>query len=204
MKAVASAGRWSASWVPLNIACLTSVHHRRWPLATWRNLYGRSGLPISTALASAYSLCSWCWRARAFPRSWCSPATVWPWWSEGISGAIALAGSYAFCTDPGLWAIGEGGYHDSFVHSNLCFNAERVVFPDTLLRASEGATCFDQAAFYICCSSGIIGDDASKVSEGVHCIQLVQLVTVDVDTGWVVGVTRGFLTHDFCFLEADG
>ena len=75
-------------------------------------------------------------------------------------------------------------------------------FPDKLVRAPPyRATCFGQAAFYILCSSGIIGDDASKVSEGVHCIQLV---TVDVDTGWVVGVTRGFLTHDFCFLEADG
>ena len=57
------------------------------------------------------------------------------------------------------------------------------------------------SGFYILCSGGIAGDDASKVSEGVH---FVQLVTVDVDTGWVVGVARGFLTHDFCFLEADG
>ena len=103
--------------------------------------------------------------------------------------------------NPGLGAIEGGGDHNTAVHFNLCFNAERVVVPDTLLKASEGVTCFGLAAFYILCSSGIIGDDASKVSEGFHCIQLV---TVDVDTEWMVGVTSGFLKHDFCFPEADG
>ena len=86
--------------VPLDLAYLALVHHKRWPLATWRHPYGRRGLPISAASASAHSLCSWSWRARALPRSWCSPATECSWWNEGISGGIALEGSQAFSTEP--------------------------------------------------------------------------------------------------------
>ena len=52
MTAVASADPWSAFWVALDLAGLASVHHRKWPLATWKHLYGRRGLPISTASAS--------------------------------------------------------------------------------------------------------------------------------------------------------
>ena len=78
----------------------------------------------------------------------------------------------------------DGGHHYSPINLDLCFDAEKVVFPNTLLKASKGAACFGNADFDIlCCNSGIIGDDDTKVSQSVHC---VQLVSVDFDA-WVGG-----------------
>ena len=59
----------------------------------------------------------------------------------------------------------EGGNDDGRVYLDLCGEAERVTLPYSLSQSSKGTAGFAQAVIKIHADCGIIGDDATQVSE---------------------------------------
>ena len=64
----------------------------------------------------------------------------------------------------------EGGNDDGPVCLDLCGEAERVTLSYSLSQSSKGTAGFGQAGVKILGDCGIIGDDATKVSELFRCV----------------------------------
>ena len=72
--------------------------------------------------------------------------------------------------NPGLCTVQEGGNEDGLVYLYFCGEAEQVTLPYSLWQSSTGTAGFGQAVVKILSDSGIIGDDATQVSEVFHCV----------------------------------
>ena len=72
--------------------------------------------------------------------------------------------------NPGLCTIQDSGNDDGPVYLDLCGEAERVTLPYSLWQSSKGTTELGQTVVKILADCGIIGDDATQVSEVFHCV----------------------------------
>ena len=67
--------------------------------------------------------------------------------------------------NPGLCTVQEVGNDDGPVYLELRRGAEQVTLPSSLWQSSKGTGSFGQAVVKILADCGIIGDDATQVSE---------------------------------------
>ena len=66
--------------------------------------------------------------------------------------------------------VQEGGNNDGPVYLDLCGEAEQVTLPYSFCQSCKGTAGFGQVVVKIFADCGIIGDDATQVSEMFHCV----------------------------------
>ena len=72
--------------------------------------------------------------------------------------------------NPGLCTVQEGGNDNGPVCLDLCGEAKRVTLPYSLCQSSKGTAGFRQAVVKVLAECGIIGDDATQVSDVFCCV----------------------------------